>query len=177
MVTGPGRDYLAEMDKKIADATAGTEWIAPVVAAKLHADLLADDPELLDGWLRAIAPEVLRQAIGNRSRAARLAARHGAKPRAFAAAAEAGDTAALVGMFAVDYVVAPDRTRKRAGDMTGPDHEYVAGEYADTANTARLLAAFHRAVAEQVGGRRTADVFSLDQYEAMYRSITGRKAA
>jgi hypothetical protein len=171
-----GRDYIGEMDKRIADATAGPAWAAPVVAAELHAALLADDPDLLDGWLHAIAQEALRQAITNRSRAVRTAARHHAAPHAFAVAAEAGDTDALLGMFAVDYVVAPDRTRKRAGDMTGADHAYVADRYADTGNTALLLAEFHRAVGKKVGTRRTADVFTAEQYDEMYRSIMGRAA-
>lgn len=171
------RDYLSEMDKLIADATAGTEWAAPVVAAGLHADLLANDPDLLSGWLHASAVEMLRQAIANRSRAARTAARHGARPRAFAAAAQAGDTAALVSMFAVDYVTGPGQTRKRVADMTGPDHEFVAGRYDQTGNRALLLAAFHRAVAAKIGDQRTADVYTEQQYAELHESITGRAAA
>lgn len=170
-----GRDYLAEIDKRIAVATSGTCWAAPVVAAQIHDELLADDPGLLDGWLHAIAVEALRQAIANRSRHVRNAARRRGKPRAFAAAA-GGDPAVLAGMFAADLVTAPDQSRKRVADMTGPDHLYVAERYAGSGNRALLLAEFHRQVAKRIGDRRTADVLTEDEYARMYDSIAGQAA-
>lgn len=178
----PDRDYVAEMDERIAEATKGSGWVAAVVAQKLHASLLESDPDLLDGWLNAMAVQMLRRVIGLRTHAERAAAKRGARVREFSEAAddfEAADDAEekdaaagrLLGMFAMPYVIDADGTQKRAADMTGPDHLFVAGDKEKTAKTARMEAAFHRAVAKKVGKKRTADVIPLDQYEAMYLSI------
>lgn len=72
------------------------------------------------------------------------------------------------------HAVTVDHVRKRAGDMTGADHKFVAATYTDTGNNAMMLAAFHRAVAKKVGNRKTCDVLNADRYEEMYRSITNR---
>jgi hypothetical protein len=181
------RDYIAEMDAHIAAATSGSDWVAAIVAEKLCGQLLEGDPDLLDGWLHAMAVPLLRRAIGLRIHQERCAAKRGARAREFAAAAadlESADgeeresvTAALLGMFSEIHVVDADQTRKRAADMTGSEHLFVAeNTYQKSANTALMLAAFHRAVAKKVGKKRTADVLSEDQYEAMYLSIT-RKVA
>ena len=71
------RDYIAEMDERIAAATAGSGWVAAVVAQKLHAALLESDPDLLDGWLRAMAVQMLRRVIGLKGSQERSAARRG----------------------------------------------------------------------------------------------------
>ena len=170
------RDYVTEMDAHIEAATRGSGWVAAIVAEKLHAELLETDPDLLDGWLRAVAVDSLRLAIGTRSRSQRTVARRRAGSRAFrdavAEAEQSGDTAPLLGLFSVDYVVDEENTRKRAADMTGPEHLFVAeNTYQRSANEALMLAAFHRAVAEKVGKRRTSEVFSETEYEAMYLSI------
>jgi hypothetical protein len=182
------RDYIAEMDARIEAATRGSDWVAAVVAEKLCGQLLENDPELLDGWLRAMAIPLLRRVIGLRVHHERRAAKRGARARAFAAtaadleAAEGGSeresaAAALLGMFSEIHVVDEDQTRKRAADMTGAEHLFVAeNTYQRSANTALMLAAFHRAVAKKVGKKRTADVLSEQQYESMYISIV-RKAA
>ena len=165
------RDYVAEMDARIDAATSGDGWVAGIVAAELHADLTATDPDLLSGWLHASAEHWLQQTIRDRSRSTRAHARHHAGAHQFADAADDPET--LRGMLSVDYVIDDSQTRKRAGDMTGPDHRYVANSYTATGNRALLLAEFHVAVARKVGKRRTSDVLSLDQYENLYRSITG----
>jgi hypothetical protein len=171
------RDYAAEMGARIETATSGSDWTAAVVAEKLHAELLETDPELLDGWLRLMAADTLRLAIGLRSRRQRTVARVRARSRAFGKAAEAaeesGDVTPLIGLFAVDYVIDSDNTRKRAADMTGPEHLFVAeNTYQRSANEALMLAAFHRAVAAKVRNRKTSDVFSAEQYERLYLSVT-----
>jgi hypothetical protein len=181
------RDYIAEMDARIEAATKGSGWVAAVVAEKLCSQLLESDPGLLDGWLRAMAVPLLRRVIGLRVHQAGRAAKRSARVRAFASVAadlEAAEgdertsvAAALLGMFSEIHVVDEDQTRKRAADMTGPEHLFVAeNTHQRTANTALMLAAFHRAVARKVGKKRTADVLSEEQYESMYISIV-RKAA
>ena len=169
------RDYIAEMSTLIEQATEGSDWIAAVVAAKLRARLAETDPDLLDGWLHAMAERMLTEVIGLHVRSERAKARSRAGSRAFreaSDAAEDGDDSAI-GLFAVLHVVDEKNTQKRAADMTGPEHLYVAEEtYQRTANEALMMAAFHRAVAKKVGKRKTADVLTEQQYEQMYRSIT-----
>lgn len=175
------RNYVAEMGERIEAATQGGGWIAAIVAQKLHAELAETDPDLLDGWLHAVAVDTLRMAIGTRSRVQRTVARRRAGSRVFGKAAaeaeESGDATPLLGLFALDYVVDEDNTRKRAADMTGSEHLFVAeNTYQRSANEALMLAAFHRAVAKKVGKKRTSEVFTEAEYEAMYLSVT-RSAA
>lgn len=175
-----GRDYLAEMGERIRAATTGSGWVAAIVAEKLHAGMLENDPDLLDGWLHAMAVQTLRQEIGLRARSERTVARRRAGALSFASAAGdaelSGDPSRLLGLFRVNHVVDAQDTRKRAADMTGEEHLFVAEDYQRSANTARMLAAFHRAVAKKVGRKRTSDVLTEEQYEQMYLSIT-RSAA
>lgn len=175
------RDYISEMNARIDVATQGSGWVAGIVAEKLHAELLEADPDLLDGWLRAVAVDTLRLTIGTRSRVQRIVARRRSASRAFQAATDgvekSGDAAPLLGLFAVNYVVDDSNTRKQAADMTGPEHLFVAvNTYQRSANQALMLAAFHRAVAEKVGGKRTSEVFSAQEYEHLYLSITRHAA-
>jgi hypothetical protein len=175
------RDYLAEMGGRIEAATKGSGWVAAIVAAKLHAQLLEKDPDLLDGWLHAMAVQALRQEIGLRARVERTTARRRAGARAFQAAAEdaeeSGDATSLLGLFRVVHTVDESNTRKRAADMTGEEHLFVAeNTYQRSANESLMLAAFHRAVAAKVQGKRTDQVFTEQQYESLYLSIA-RKAA
>lgn len=180
-MTDQERDYSAEMDAKIAEATSGDGWIVGIVAAKLHAQLLESDHDLLDGWLSEHAVPILSDYIGQRERSIRARSRLRAKPRQFAAAAsdadQSGDYSDLPGMFAATYPVDADDLRKRVADMTGADHKYVAETvYQPLAEKNKLLAAFHRAVAKKVGNRKTAEVYSEAEYEQMFRSIVGKAA-
>ena len=177
------RDYIAEMDAVIAEVTEGGGWVPAVVAAKLHARLLENDPDLLDGWLHVMAIQMLRRMIGLRQSHERTVARRRAGARAFASAAqEFADAdgeeeteaagARLLGLFRVTHEVDDKNTQKRAFEMTGPEHLFVAeNTYQRTANTHLMIAAFHRAVAKKIGSRRTDEVLTEERYEAMYRSI------
>lgn len=169
------RDYLADMSAAIADAIGDGDVVAPVLAEKLHARLLESDPDLLDGWLRACAVNFLTAAIGARDRSERAIVRRRSEARRFREVADSGDVDAL-SSFAVRLVVDEDNTRRPVGEMTGADHLFVAGEYGRTAQTAAMLQAFHKAVARKVGKRKTAEVFSEAQYEAMFRSVTGQQS-
>lgn len=54
------RNYVNEMEQWLAAACpGGRAQAAPLVAARLIARLRAEDPDLLDGWLRAKAPAIL----------------------------------------------------------------------------------------------------------------------
>jgi len=62
-------------------------------------------------------------------------------------------------------------TQRTIGDMTGADHLYVADSYRGDKQRAAMLEAFHRAVAKKAGRRKTSEVFSEDQFLALYESI------
>lgn len=176
------RDFIAEMDAQIEAATQGSNWVPAIVAEKLVAQLEADDPELLGGWLRAMAVTMLRRVIGLRVHAKRQHSRHNAGGRAFADAvddAKNGDDAALrrIGMFSITHRVDDGNTQKLVGEMTGEDHLFVASDYGQQAKPLLMEEAFHKAVAKKVGSKRTSEVFTEAEYEAMYRSITGKAAA
>lgn len=165
------RDYMAEMAARMDDMTDGAEWVPAVVAQKLRAELAETDPELLDGWLHEMAEHMLTVAITARMRRDRALARTRSQSRAFGKAAAADDPDAL-GMFSIMHRVSEDNLQRRAADMTGADHLFVAADYRTEAKPLLLLAAFHEAVAKKVGKKKTADVFSEAQYDALYRSIT-----
>lgn len=173
------RDYSAEMDKLIGEITEGTGWIAAIEASRLYTRLADDDPDLLNGWLHATAVSVIRRAIMARVHQRRTEARRRAAPRAFAAAAAAGDETRLreFSLFRVTHVVDEQQTEKRASDMTGPEHLFVAEHsYRAAASKSLMLAAFHEAVADKIGARPTSEVMTEQQYVSLYRSITGKAA-
>lgn len=167
-----GRNYPAEMTALIEEATQGSDWVPALVAEKLIDQLKSDDPDLLNGWLHALAPQLLTDAISMRERSIRTVTRKRASSRAFAKAAAVGDVTEL-GSFAVTYVIDEGATRRRVADMTGSDHRFVASGYAQSAKRAQMLSAFHRAVAKKVGSKRTAEVMSEVEYDRLFRSITG----
>lgn len=169
------RDYITEMNAAISAALGDGDIVAPVVAEKLLAGLQESDPDLLDGWLHASAAHFLTMAIGATDRRERTLFRRRSSARRFSEVTKSGDAAAL-STFAVRLVIDDDNTRRPIGQMTGADHRYVAGEYGRSAATARMLQAFHVAVAKKIGKRKTVEVFSEDQYEQMYRSLVGPEA-
>lgn len=170
------RDYPAEMTALIEESTQGSDWVPALVAEKLIDRLKTDDPDLLNGWLHTLAPQLLTDAISTRERSVRTVTRRRATSRAFATAAESGDPIEL-GSFAVTFVIDETDTRRRVADMTGTDHRFVATGYAASAKRARMLGAFHQAVAKKVGKQRTAEVMSEAEYDRLFRSITGADAA
>ena len=164
------RNYITEMDAQIRDAIdAETDWVPAVVARKL---LASADPDLVDGWLHAMAADFLTLIITRRERAHRSVERARAGSRVFAAAIEDGEEDALAA-FSVTYAIDGHNTRRRVADMTGADHLFVAGSYQASANARLLLAEFHRQVAKQVKRKRTADVFTEAAYARLYHSIIG----
>ena len=179
VLIGAERDFQAEMNALIVAATEGKTYAVPDVARELYERLLATDPILLNGWLHQNALSALSNAIGDHVRSMRAAARAGSTGKRsssagrFAAAArlaEAGDTSALA-LYAAMHVVNPGQERKRASDMTGPDHRYVARQYQRNAQEQGLLGLFHETVAAKVGDKRTEDVLTAEQYETLYRSF------
>jgi len=170
------RDYLTDMNNAIEAAIPNGDYAAPIIAAELVDHLRTDDPDLLEGWLNLRASVFLADAIARRSNSKRQTARTMAPRRSFAEAArsftEKTDTAELR-PFAFEYVVDEANTRRAVARMTAADCRFVAAQYEQTARTAQMEAAFHRAVAAKVGVGVVRDVFTESQYLAMYRSLTG----
>lgn len=170
------RDYLTDMNEAIEEAIPDGDYTAPLVAADLVDRLRAEDPDLLTGWLELKAAVFLADAVARRSNSRRQLARVGAPRRAFAEAARSFGTdgdATVMRPFAAEYVIDEDNTRRTVARMTAEDCRFVAGRYDETARQAKLEASFHRAVAKKIGARTVGDVFSEEQYVAMYRSVTG----
>lgn len=176
------RDFLAEMRAICQEAIDSTEQPNPMVARDVVDKLRANDPELLTGWLLARAATTVCDYLTMMDHSQRAHSRQVGPGRAFADAAarfEAGEADALA-MFEGRYVIDEKGTRRRVADMTGPDHLFVAGQYGESARTARFLESVHRAVAKKCGARRTSEVYTPEAYAAMFAEPTkpaGRKAA
>jgi hypothetical protein len=161
------RDYVGEMDALIAQAIPGDNqgtFISAIIARDIILRLREQDPDLLDGWLRAYAEHSLTWRITQQARSARARARNRAPAVEF-------DTAAQGGRITLDawLVVSDQQARRRVADMTAIDHRYVAHRHTRRGNAALALAAFHEAVAVQLGDRRTGDVYSEEAYAEMYQ--------
>lgn len=164
------------LDRHLADLES---YVAAVEAERFR-DYLADHyPDVLKAWHQEREVIWISQAIGLRDRSERGKARRRARARQFHEASESferdGDYEAL-NPFTVRYVVNDDNARKQVGDMTGVDHRFVASQYERSAKQDQMLAAFHHAVAKKIGRKRTRDVLTPEQYEALYRSIVGGDA-
>jgi hypothetical protein len=147
--------------------------IAPVVAARIVAKLSATDPELLAGWLQLQAVAMLTEAIGAIDRSARTHARAVASRGAFSDAATAGDVS---GFLATRFVVDEQNTRMALAGMKAEHLRFVAARYSDTAKSARMEAAFFRALAKKVGAGSVGDHFTNAAVDELRRSIVGSAA-
>lgn len=171
------RDFLTDMNDAIDAAIPDGDYVAPVVAAELIERLREEDLDLLTGWLNLKASVFLADVIARRSNSKRQTARIGAPRRAFREAAEVfveTREPVVFSPFTFEYVVDADNTRRAVGRMTKADCLFVAEGYEATARQAKLEASFHRAVAKKVGVGVVGDVFTEEEYMAMYRSVTGR---
>lgn len=167
----PDRDFAAEMNALCRQMLNDSDRPLPVVAHDLVAAVRASDPDLLNGWLDQRATDFVRDHLGHMVRGDRALSRTQERPRAFAQAAaafEAGDRAALGARFRAEHLIDEEGTRRKVADMTGADHLFVAGRYNDDSRHAAFLARVHRAVGKRVGARKTSEVYTEDQYAAMF---------
>jgi hypothetical protein len=175
----------SRIDNQISDlileAIGVDEDIIPSsLASRLVERLRTQDPELLDAWLSLHAEAIFRDTITSIIRHRRSRARKHAAAGAFGRAAqrfsETGDIEQL-SPFRVRFVVDGLDTQRQVRDMTRTDCLFVAERYTISADRALMEAAFHRAVANRVGDRTVGDIFTEDEYNNMYRSITQRRFA
>lgn len=174
------RDYRAGMNAVLDVKVPDTNFVNAVVAAEIVDWLRDNDPDLLRGWLDLMAVVILTDTLGTRERSRRARATRDRPLEAFASAArsfEATGDAEPLSVFSTTCVVSDENLRRAVGDMTRTDHLYVADRYELTAKSARMDAAFHRAVAKRLGAdERTSDVMDEATYLRLRESITRRPA-
>ena len=167
------RDYVADMNaliERILKQDNPDGLVVGVAASSLFHHLQDDDPELLEGWLRAVALPVLSQTISRRISSQRATANRRILSRAFGEAALSGD-ADLLAAFRQMHPVNEQGLRKAACDMTGREHEFVAGTYERTGRTMLMVAEFHRQVGRKAGNKPLREVMDAAQYGRLLQSI------
>jgi hypothetical protein len=153
--------------------------VIPVEGAiKLDARMRNEFPEDHAAYIDSQAQRLYREDITATIRRNRGITSASTEPRSFGSAATAyaanGDPAPLSLFVRWRCRVSDDGTQRTLGDMTGPDHKYVAADYSDRANANAMIAAFHIALAKKVGNKRTADVVDEATVERLYLSIIGQ---
>jgi hypothetical protein len=170
------RDFLAEM-RRIIDEMAVGSYSAPQLAQSIIGKLDVNDPELLNGWLDANAVALLTQIINARDRSQRTRARLQHKASVFgddAKAFEAGDTKRIIPWLTVHYAL-KDNIRKPLAELTADDLRFVAKRYDDSAKISRFEAIFFEKMAERVGNKTVAEVYS-DQEIINLRKLLEKKS-
>lgn len=163
------RDYVSEMRELIDKETADRPYVPRVVASNVVARLRQTDPDLLKGWLDLQAEHFVWQFINDRDRSMRTAARHAAKPKAFAQDVRNGT---LTRWLNVPFTV-EDGSRKRLAEMTEHDVLFAAETYRARARDNRMTEAFLRAVARKLEGRKVSDVYDDKTLSTMWNSLVG----
>lgn len=149
----------------------GSDYIAEVEGQKFVEFMRAEHPAELDEWLTTHAAAFVSKHFAKRDRMARARAIQREPQRSFSEAVQASAEGAGVGVFDKFLVINDDAVRRPIGEMTGVDHKFVARSYKNTGNRSLLLAAFHGAISNKLGKRRTADVFTEEQYLAMREQV------
>lgn len=176
------KGLLQELADRLPTAADG--FVIEEEVEKLIAVLEVDYPGLVDGYVRDnraryICGDLNRMLGANRNasraqhrrpaaQSARASAANGRR-RHFSKAA-AGGTEGLRVFLETQCVDSTNR-HLAVGKMRGKDHKYVAGRYTANSKTQAMLAAFHSAVAEKVGTRRTEEVMSEEEYVRLRNSI------
>jgi hypothetical protein len=176
------RNYQTEMLAAVNAAIPEDGFITALVARELVEKLRATDPELLEGWLQeraeVIVTDYIHHLVKNRRRPPSPEAK---KRENFSQAVEAfmqsGDTQEfrerVSSPFTWHYVVRDDNFKKPVGKMNGADLRYVANSFQATKHQAAFRESFFRAVSKRVGDKCVEEVFTVEQYISMYRSVTG----
>lgn len=144
---------------------------AGALAASIFRRLQDEDPALLREWMAAVALPTLSSLVSRRIASRNATARRRLQVRAFGEAALSGD-ADLLEAFTMMHPT-PSGVRKRACDMTGREHEFIAGSAQRTGDTYLMVAEFHRQVGRKAGDRPVRDVMDAVTYGRLLQSITG----
>jgi hypothetical protein len=174
------RDYAVEMLDKVTSTFATPSdgpMSAMIVAKRVVAELEAKDPDLLRGWLKLNAEDILRRYVGLVQGSERSHNRAISGRRAFAEARDAHETGDseplrahttwLQTMFTVD----DKYSRLALGDCTATELRYVSGRYEQTARSASFEAVFFGQLAEKVGDKKVSQVYSEKEIAAFRSTI------
>lgn len=169
------RHYLEEMSKIIIDAVPDGDYTATAVASLIHERLMAEDEDLLTGWLRVQAVSIIAQAVGaRRSHRLRQAVRQApsAFQRAVTASQELGSSEPL-SVFCQAVAINADRTVRPIGKLTREDCQWVSEAANKRAQTAAFESSFYAALAKKIpAGKVLEDVMSEVEFLRLRESLT-----
>lgn len=172
------RNFAVEMGELIAKETDRDPYEPAVVAQEIVDKLLAQDPELLHGYLLAHATAILREAIGRRAASMRMMARRsatGARMREITEALSQGEVVTmqevrdrwLTCSFELD-----DKRQHQLKTMRYKDLLFVAESYDERAAQNATEAAFFRAIAAKVGHQTVGEVFTEEKLVALRQGLS-----
>lgn len=165
------RDFSGDLDKLISDLIGDGPWTASLVADTLIKQLRDTDPELLAGWLDSHAHGLLARHIAGRANLERRHANREARDARVRGDFTSGDPQRLT-PYTSWHVVDENLTRKRASEMTGREHSFVASQYRTSSRRTAMLGRFHEAIAKKCGpAGLTSDFFTEEAYVAMLQSL------
>ncbi len=180
----PKRNFSSEMTAVIEKYTPVGDYIAAEVATKIIDDLSAEDPALLDGWLRDSATALLTHHIGQRRRAHLRAATvrrtvglvFGEAAEQYSASVAAGaPDASVFSVFEERLIVNGNYTARKIGQMRREDHLFVARQFGRRAERSMKLRLFHEMVAAKMPDDTvtTGEAFTEEEYLTIYRQVFG----
>lgn len=156
------------------------DFVVAVEAEHFYNIMASEHPDDLAQWQQAKTIDFIGQEFRALLSSERAKARSRAGARTFRKyandfEADGGHAEpSAIDAFRQAFVVTRDNLWRHVADMTGADHRYVADQYEVTGTRALAHCAFHRAVAKKVGMRRTADVFTEDEYAELQLSFNAR---
>src|SRR4051812_44835677 len=166
----PLRDYVGEMRAKVDELAQGV-YFPPLIARRIVADLRANDPALLDGWLHLQAENMVRSSISERDRSKRAQARHQQSRSVFGADAASGSADRMRKWLEAPFSLS-NGSRMELGSMRR-DHLLDAGrQYQTRGETQLLTASFLQALAKEVGDGVVSEHFSEVELDTMWGSLT-----
>ena len=174
------RNYAVEMGELIAKATDGVPYEPSAVAQDIVEQLVREDLELLQGYLLAQAPSIIREAITSRAASLRMMARRsviGDRVREICEGIEAGQVSTVSEIrqrwLSTTFKLA-DGKQHALRTMGFGELNFVASEYEERAAQNSMEAAFFRALAAKVPEDKTVeDVFTEEQIVAFRRGLAG----
>ena len=173
------RDYISEMEAlvnalKSVRTSRPTPYSPRLLATKVIKHCQENDPDLLLGWLLVRAEDVMWQTIRDQDRSTRAHARATSTRKAFGRAAqraENGEQGAMADWLNTPWSIGSGQT-KLMRDMTGDDLLSSAEYYSAQARRNEMQAIFLEAVAKQVGAHTVAELYSNDELDMMWRSLS-----
>lgn len=172
------RNFTVEMSELIAKRTDRPPYEPAVVAQEIVDHLLANDPELLRGYLEIHASAILREAITRRAGSMRMMARKsasGARMKEIVDSVASGTVGSLADIrdrwLNCSFELG-DRQQHLLRTMRKDDLLHVAGDYDQRAAQNATEAAFFRALAEKVADKTVGEVFTEEQIVALRAGLS-----